>query len=42
MKGITGKDRETLADFLEKYMKDTEENQEKGYSVSCCRRAWQP
>lgn len=24
---------ETLADFLEKYMKDTEENQEKGYSV---------
>lgn len=24
---------ETLADFLKKYMKDTEENQEKGYSV---------
>ena len=24
---------ETLAGFLEKYMKDTEENQEKGYSV---------
>ena len=24
---------ETFADFLEKYMKDTEENQEKGYSV---------
>lgn len=31
--GYHGEISETLAGFLEKYMKDTEENQEKGYSV---------